>query len=755
MDEVTGHDESLEDLKAQIKKLKIDLKKSKREVKRLQQDRDYLASLNEQAYKMRDFFEAEYKQQFLYSRLILTNSPDILFIMSLSFKLLLVTNSFLETFGRKEEELEKGLFLNEIIEDKLVSTNWDELKKQYRKMRTDAEEFESQITVELNGDRRILDTHTGLILKKNFYGYVVTMSDVTELVEAKEKAESADRAKSDFLANMSHEIRTPMNAITGMAEFIVRDTTDMEARENALQIKSASNSLLAIINDILDFSKIESGKMELIPVEYQLSSTLNDVVNMINIRLQSKPVELILELEESIPYYLYGDEIRFRQILINILNNAVKFTSEGNIWLKIWHKLDKENDEIMLYVSVRDSGIGIRQEDIKKLFSSFNQVDTKKNRSIEGTGLGLAISKRLATMMDGDISVESEYGKGTTFTFWVKHKVLDYKPMGRFNQEDILQEQEAFVNSFTAPSARVLIVDDNIVNLKVAKGMILPYKCEMTLAASGQEAVTLAGTESFDIIFMDHMMPVMDGVEAMKLIREIPGRKDSVIIALTANAISGVKEKYREAGFQDFIAKPIVPEKLEELLLKYIPEEKRMASDGKPVESVIDEDILRQVYTDGLKKQKLLPQLLAEEDFENYIIQVHALKSVAAAIKENELSELAKSHEMAGKEGNYSFIQNHFQVLMEKYEALISRLGQQFADEEEDLELLDISDETKDELVEKLKKAVEDFDMMSADEILQQLSHVDFGEKKDLIMQMKEAAEEFDFDGLEQLIWKL
>lgn len=383
----------------------------------------------------------------------------------------------------------------------------------------------------------------------------------------------ANQAKGNFLANMSHEIRTPMNAILGMNEMVMREEISPKAAQYSQDIYNAGQTLLAIINDILDFSKIESGKMEIVPVAYELSSLLNDVIVMVTGKVGKKGLELVADVSPDIPHQLYGDELRIRQIVLNLVNNAIKYTDKGSVTLKVGFQ--KTGDEYLaLQISVIDTGIGIREEDIDKLFDSFQRVDMAANRNVEGTGLGLAITKQLAEQMEGSIEVESVYGQGSTFRVSLPQKIMDETPIGDFASavaERRRNEQEDV--AFVAPDARILIVDDNKVNLVVAKGLIKETRIQIDSVLSGEEALEKIKTNKYDIILLDHMMPVMDGMETLKRMREQEENmsRDAAVIALTANAISGSREMYLAAGFEDYLSKPINALHYKELVRKYLP----------------------------------------------------------------------------------------------------------------------------------------------------------------------------------------
>ena len=412
---------------------------------------------------------------------------------------------------------------------------------------------------------------------------IVFLPDMTEAVksinmmqESKRLAEEASASKSNFLANMSHEIRTPMNAILGMSDIVLRDEELPEDVRDQLQnIKDAGNGLLGIINDILDISKIESGKYELIDEDYYLPGLIHDVTTMIAVRLSERPIRFKVTVDANMPARVYGDALRIRQILMNILGNATKFTKMGSIELSCRGEWTLE--DYVFYFDISDTGMGIKEKDIDTIFGAFNQVDTRKNRNVQGTGLGLAISKNLAQMMGGDITVESEYGKGSTFHIVIHQKINDVTEIGvkvAKSLEEMNYQAVATDDTYTIvkrPGKKILVVDDTNVNLIVAKGLLKPYEMIVDTATSGEEAIKMVQVRDYDIVFMDHMMPEMDGVDTTHAIRELGGKYENlVIIALTANAVAGTKEVMVAEGMNDFLAKPIDKQELNTILDKWI-----------------------------------------------------------------------------------------------------------------------------------------------------------------------------------------
>ena len=733
-----------------------------------------------------------------------------------------------------------------------------------------------------------------------------------ELKQSVAEARQAEHYKSDFLANMSHEIRTPMNAIVGMCELILRESGLSESvRENCFNIQTSGRSLLAIINDILDFSKIESGKLELIPDEFNIASTLNTVINMSEARRGNKKIDIIVKADPDIPRGIIGDEVRIRQVIVNLMTNAIKYTEKGCVTLTV--SQSKQDYGINLLVSVADTGIGITEENIEKLFTSFRQVDTKKNRSVEGTGLGLAISKRLITQMGGFIGVKSEYGAGSVFRFVIPVKVTDERPfitikepqnihaVGYFgeskqndrynkhfsemgeqlhvdfrcvNSTDELKTQansgnithffagkEEYINNadlfgkfadksdvfviqermdainlpdnikcifkpfyaisvasalnnenivlnlnerrgsdirFSAPKARVLIVDDNAINLKVAVGLMQPYHMQLMTAESGSAAINMLRSKDIDIVFMDHMMPEMDGIEATKIIRNMEGEyyKKLPIIALTANAVNGVREMFIQEGLNDFLAKPIELSALDRVLRYYLPKEyiqapaatvysgndRRQSCNKSNYEgsAMFDPDkglmytggnadayreILEMYAKKGPEKKKYIDELFEKKDWKNYIIEVHALKSTSLSIGAVKLSELAKELEAAGKAKSYGTIEKKNSILSDMYGEIIDIVNDYLGEsgttdndaDEEITELTEISAEKLSEYVGRAKEACGGFDGEAMAAIAEEVSEYSYKGKplKDYFGRAAELAEDFEYDNAAEEIARL
>lgn len=518
---------------------------------------------------------------------------------------------------------------------------------------------------------------------------------VEQYLQEKERADAANRAKSVFLANMSHEIRTPINAVLGMDEMILREYHDPQLLDYANNIKKAGKNLLSLVNDILDLSKIESGKMEIVPVSYDLSDVLNDLTSMISFHAHTKGISLKVRVNADMPHHLQGDDVRIRQILTNLLTNAVKYTDQGTITLEV----DFKQEDSTVIFRVKDTGIGIREQDMERLFDSFQRLDQQRNHNIEGTGLGMNITMELVNRMDGRIQVESRYGEGSTFIVQIPQTVLDAEPIGDFHKrfEKIMDAKGQYRESFVAPDARILVVDDNVMNLKVVVGLLKQTKVQVDTAASGRECLEKVKEQPYDIIFLDHMMPDMDGIETLEKLNEFPDEDWTrvPVIALTANAVTGAKEMYLQKGFTDFLAKPITVLTLEDMVRQYLPDELIEKTETEkmkeePVNNLPELD--RKTAIDGLGSEELYEELLSDygkelpermdqirtfeqtEDIKNYTIAVHGLKSTSRMVGAMALAMLAEKLEGYGHKENIDAIHEETGQLIEKMEEIVRRI---------------------------------------------------------------------------------
>lgn len=616
--------------------------------------------------------------------------------------------------------------------------------------------------------------------------YIEFISEQTKSERsAKETAINASKAKSDFLANMSHEIRTPINAVLGMDEMILRETSDESIRQYAAKIKQAGNSLLAIINDVLDFSKIESGKMELIPETYDFSSILIDLIIMISERAKTKKLDIVLKINPDIPKLLIGDSIRIKQCILNLLTNAIKYTPKGTITFSVDYEAIDEN-KIRLAVSVEDTGIGIKKEDIARLFSPFERIEENRNRTIEGSGLGLNIVKQILSLMDTKLEVQSEYGKGSKFSFVIEQTVSNPEKIGNImeNYKKAVSFMEKYKETLIAPAARLLFVDDTEINLEVIKGLLKNTKIKTDTVTSGAEALEKVCENTYDIIFIDHRMPKMDGIETLAAMKKLPANlcASKPCIALTANAISGAREMYINAGFTDYLTKPISPNKLESIIRKYLPKSLIEEPEETETESLqaqqpelpqiegidmttcmeycgtkelLEEMILR--FYKGINKESgELESFLEAEDLENFRIKVHSLKSSAKLVGALELSSKAAELEKDSAQKDLTAVKEKTPSLLTLYRSYLEKLSD-FVDNipKDSSEKQELSSDDFSKKLEELSQIAEDFDSIQMDEWLKEASEYKIPEEHSALFdEIKTCIENIDFDGLKRILQK-
>ena len=681
-------------------------------------------------------------------------------------------------------------------------------------------------------DRIYTPSSQELIQKGQSVGRLYVLKDDTEhynymaeLSEQKQIADDANKAKSLFLASMSHEIRTPINAVLGMDEMILRESREPDTLSYAGDIRTAGQTLLSLINDILDFSKIEEGRMEILPTQYELSSMINDLVNMIRSRAEKKDLQFEVEVDQDIPCTLYGDEIRIKQVVLNLLTNAVKYTEKGSVKLEVGYRR-ADSGQIILSFRVTDTGIGMKEEDMNRLFSPFERIEEVRNRSVEGTGLGMSIVKQLLELMDSQLDVNSVYGEGSEFSFELRQGVVNDEPIGDYSARYEAAANEVYHELFHAPSARILVVDDNETNLAVIKNLLKRTQIQIDTATSGREAIGLAAAKlsesaksseqpdssqsdesaeqtgtnhrGYDIILIDHMMPDMDGIETLQHLKkqavesEISGLAESydhtskrttndlpdqtVYIALTANAVSGAREMYLSAGFDDYLTKPVDGSVLETTLRRYLPAEKVLPADGADVSAGEDSlpDWLTRIpeldMTEGLRygatpdgyisilkvfhrtaeqKMQEIRDNYENENIGDYTIEVHALKSSARMIGATEISALAKQLEDAGKSGDMDFIHDNTDRLLTMYRELDEKLIP--LDEKKLAE--DISDKRLDEAFRTIGEIAESMDYGLMEELLDSLRGYRMSsDDEERLTEISSALTQLDWDAIMDIV---
>ena len=602
------------------------------------------------------------------------------------------------------------------------------------------------------------------------------------------RAIAENEAKSSFLANMSHEIRTPINAILGMNEMILRESDDNTILTYSENIRTAGKNLLGLVNDILDFSRIEAGKIKIVPVDYDLSAMIIDLKNLIHNRAEDKGLVFVMNVDKDIPSILNGDETRIKQIIINLLTNAVKYTEEGSVTLNIGFIKEEDPDFITLKVSVADTGIGIRSEDRQKLFAKFERIEEKRNRYIEGTGLGLSITGSLLEMMGSSLTVDSVYGEGSTFGFDLRQRVVSREPIGDYEVSfrDRIGDSERYRESFTAPDAHILVVDDNPMNLMVFKSLVKQIHVITDTAGSGDEAVDMSAGAKYDIIFLDHMMPEKDGIETLHEIKSKADgpNLDTPFVCLTANAISGARQTYISAGFDDYLTKPIDPDALEKMMLSFLPAEKvrLRREDEEPSGNDEDKDhgifaplagseinaelgiknsgtvdsylSLLKIFLESIDENiELISGFYSDNDLQNYTIKVHALKSSARIIGAEEFGEEAQKLENAGKSGDSEYIRSHNDAFMERYESFKELLSGLFTVVDQEAEKPEADDDLMSAVMEEIGSAAEDMDCERLDSIFSEMEGYSIpDESRQLYGKLKEASERYEYRTILRLL---
>ncbi|MDR0671103.1 MAG: response regulator [Oscillospiraceae bacterium] len=626
---------------------------------------------------------AEKSRQEKYLNMLLTHCEDIIILLDKDGRFAYCTDSFLKVAGVENFGWINGRTYEEVYR---MTMDDETLLHQTNRMLMRALEENQTIHAEIvldlgrRGDARNYIVRTSPMFDKggDFDGILLQLNDTTDLLRAKKQAERANRAKSDFLATMSHEIRTPMNAIIGMSALVHTDNLDEVQQRYFSDIRKMSHFLLQIINDILDFSKIEAGKLDLVPTDFDFFVMYDNLCSLMKFTASEKPVQFRCHLADDVPQVLFGDEVRIRQVVTNILNNALKYTREGHVLLDVRRVPGESDSRDTLSIRVEDTGIGIQPENIPRLFDAFEQFDNVKNRSIVGTGLGLSITKRLVDMMAGEILISSEYGKGSVFTILLP--LIEGDPANLVIEGDVRRV-------IALPEAKILVVDDNSINLTVALGFLSTHNIKADTALNGVEAVEKVQAEAYDLVFMDHMMPVMDGVEATVRIRALGGRyKELPIIALTANAVGDSRELFLSSGMNDYLLKPIEALEMNKILARWLPPDKvsrtePMDGGETPAEDSRYEKLLatlanikdldveaglshvnghRETYIQVLRQfckglSQGLDNLRAfarDRQWGDYAIAVHAMRGVCANLGHTPLAEWAFRLEKAAKSGD-------------------------------------------------------------------------------------------------------
>lgn len=600
------------------------------------------------------------------------------------------------------------------------------------------------------------------------------------------KAEAANDAKGAFLAHMSHEIRTPINAVLGMDTMILRETKEPAIKQYAMDIQKAGSTLLSLVNDILDISKIESGKMELVNVNYDFSSLVHDTVSLIREKASDKELELKVNVDSEIPCTLHGDDVRIRQVLVNILSNAVKYTDEGTVTLSI--SGHKEGNIEKLHFSVKDTGIGIKEENLHKLFEEFERIEELRNRHIEGTGLGMSITINLLSMMGTTLEVKSEYGVGSEFYFDLEQEIIRDERIGDITSRiSQMTEEYSYEVLFTAPDAKILVVDDNKTNLSVVRDLLKETQIDVHTTVSGLEALEMIRDTKYDVILLDHMMPDMDGIEVMNRITGDPTHLNvgTPVIVLTANAIEGAREEYISAGFNDYLSKPIIPDKLERMLAKYISEDKVVYGPAIPVKKEEPEEQIELPMIEGIdwnyaklhfgkvdsivetvkslystidldceELEGYYNQIISDNAaaLDSYRIKIHSIKSTATLLGILPIAGMAATLEYAARDGKVDKVIEMAPHFITDFKIYKSKLGVAFELESavEKQEIVDKDDVIS--IIRELNDQISVFDVHGADASLEKIKSYQYNDNGDkIISKLSGAVTNLDTDLVSKL----
>ncbi len=604
---------------------------------------------------------------------------------------------------------------------------------------------------------------------------------VDQLEKEKRRADSANEAKTNFLANMSHEIRTPITAVLGMNELILRESKEVNIKQYARDIEGSARSLLSIINDILDITKIEAGRLSVIFEEYDFATVLRDVNNMISFKARMKELEYETNIDENIPCKLIGDDIRLRQILVNILNNAVKYTPKGMVTLEIKLLPCEQENTARIFFSVKDTGIGIKEEDLKKLCQPFERIEEKRNRNIEGTGLGMSITKQLLGLLHSELTVSSVYGEGSEFSFELCQEIVDATPIGMLDEHIEVKDLE-YQHTFEAPDAKILLVDDNELNRRVFVGLLKETKIQIDEADNGKECLKKIAQKAYDIIFLDHMMPEMDGIETLRVMKKMEDfpSKEAPVVILTANAIVGAKEKYLREGFDDFLEKPIDYRKLENMIKELLDDslihESDVVSvgpsydfaelpmveglDWKYARSHFNDDRMmldtveffeKAILFDAEELTKLFADIGTEVGRVAYCTKVHSMKNSAATIGIVPLAGMAKVLEDAARSGDLMVIESMNPIFLTCWRSYQKKLSVLVGDAKQgDKKSAEEFRAEVNELLSQMRTAAEEMDIDALDRIGKQLEEFDYTEQQqEVINKIQSAILNFNIDYLQ------